>query len=181
MGAYRLRSRPSVLALVAVASLCSARAAEAGDLKRADVVGTWRLVSVETLRPNGEVSHEWMGRNPLGLIIYDATGLMAVQIMRDPRPTFAPGRGCCIPERTATPEEIGAAYEGYYAYFGGYEVDEREGAVVHRVQGSLWPREVGRDYKRRAEVSGDRLTLTTPHFQWAGEQRANRLTWERVR
>lgn len=168
-------------ALAAGAFLCLSGAAAADDLKRDDLVGTWKLVSVETLRPNGEASREWMGQNPAGLIIYDATGHMAVQIMRDPRPVFAPGRSCCIPERTATPEEIGAAYGGYYAYFGGYEVDEREGAVVHRVQASLWPREVGRDYKRRAEVSGDRLTLTTPPFQWAGELRANRLTWQRVR
>ena len=103
MEGCRFSVRPSALATAAVASLCSAHAGEAGDLKRADVVGTWRLVSVETLRPNGGVSHEWMGRNLLGLIVYDATGHMAVQIMRDPRPSFGPGHQCCIPERTATP------------------------------------------------------------------------------
>jgi hypothetical protein len=43
-----------------------------------NVVGTWKLVSVETLRPNGEVLYEWMGRNPVGLIIYDPTGHMSV-------------------------------------------------------------------------------------------------------
>jgi ketosteroid isomerase-like protein len=140
------------------------------------LIGAWRLVSVETLRPNGEVNHEWLGLSPDGLIIYDVTGHMSVQIMRDPRPTFAPGR-----DRPGTPDELKTAYDSYYAYFGTYEVNETESTVLHHVRGSLWPREVGTDYKRHAALSGDRLTLTTTPFQAAGEQRRNRLTFERVR
>src|SRR5882762_7683856 len=94
--------------LVAVASVCSAQGVSAPAVNRNTVIGTWRLISVETLRPGGEVNHEWMGRNPVGLIIYDATGHMSVQIMRDPRPTFDGGR-----DRPGTPEELKAAYDGY--------------------------------------------------------------------
>ena len=67
------------------------------------------------------------------------------------------------------------------AYFGTYEVDEKEGVVRHYVQPSLWPEEVGRLYTRSIELSDDRLRLTTPPFLSAGEQRANRLTFERVK
>jgi len=164
------------LALLSVVSLCVAQTSSGEEVNLSKVVGTWKLLSVETLRPGGEVLYEWMGRNPVGLIIYDPTGHMLVQIMRDPRPTFASGQ-----HWTATPEEIKGAYEGYYAYFGTYEVNEKEGTVIHHVQASLWPREVGIDYKRQAGLSGDRLVLTTPPYQWAGEQRTNRLTWERVK
>ena len=73
------------------------------------------------------------------------------------------------------------AYDGYYAYFGAYEVSETEGKILHRIRASLWPREVGKEYRRHVALSGDRLTLTTPPFQAAGEQRRNQLTWERVR
>jgi len=76
------------LVLVAVASMCFAQGGGSPVVSRSALIGTWKLVSVETLRPSGEISHEWMGRNPTGLIIYDPTGHMSVQFMRDPRPTF---------------------------------------------------------------------------------------------
>ncbi len=60
-------------------------------------------------------------------------------------------------------------FVGYYAYFGTYEVDEKQGVVRHYVQASLWPEEVGRLYTRSIELSDDRLRLTTPPFLWAGE------------
>ncbi len=162
--------------LMAVASICFAQGGSAAVVSRNTLIGTWRLVSVETLRPGGEISHEWMGRNPAGLIIYDPTGHMSVQIMRDPRPTFEAGRN-----RPEAPEEFKAAYQGYYAYFGTYEVNEADGMILHRVRASLWPREVGIEYRRHVVLTGDRLVLTTPPFQAAGEQRRNQLTWERVR
>ncbi len=165
-----------LVVLLAVASVCSAQGGSAPAISRNTVIGTWRLVSVETLRPGGEVSHEWMGRNPVGLIIYDATGHVSVQIMRDPGPTFGGVR-----DRPDTPDEVKAAYNGYYAYFGTYEVNEPEGTILHRVRGSLWPREVGREYRRHVTLTGDRLTLTTPPFQAAGEQRRNQLIWECVK
>jgi hypothetical protein len=92
---------------------------------------------------------------------------MSVQFMRDPRPTFKTGAWF-----TATLEEKKDAFEGYYAYFGTYEVNEKEGSVLHRVQGSLRPEEVGVSYKRSFMLSGNRLVLTTPELR--------RLTFERV-
>jgi hypothetical protein len=53
------------------------------------IIGAWKLISLETMRPNGEISYDWMGRQPTGLIVYAATGQMSVQIRRDPRPAFA--------------------------------------------------------------------------------------------
>lgn len=137
------------------------------------VVGTWKLVSIETLRPNGEIVYDWMGRNPSGLIIYDQTGHMSVQFMRDQRPTTA--------SDPMTPEEIKAAYDGYYAYFGTYEFNEKEGVVRHNIQASLQPSEVGKSKTRYVKLAGDRLVLTTTPFQEAGEQRRNRVTFERVK
>src|SRR5215475_6617585 len=53
------------------------------------LVGTWKAVSWESVRRNGQVVNVWMGLQPIGLIIYQPSGYMAVQIMADPRPTFA--------------------------------------------------------------------------------------------
>lgn len=139
------------------------------------VVGTWRLTSIETVRDNGEIIYEWMGAKPTGLIMYGLNGLMSVQIMRDPRPTFAEGS-----RLRGTPEETKAAYLGYYAYWGKYSVDESEGTVVHEIESSLWPEEVGKRNKRKYSLDGNRLVLTTPPYQRGDEKRFNRLTWERT-
>src|SRR5260221_1333512 len=45
------------------------------------LVGTWRLVSIETLRSNGEVIYPFYGKHPEGLLIYDPSGWMSVQIV----------------------------------------------------------------------------------------------------
>ena len=51
------------------------------------LVGAWRLVSVETTRSNGEVIYPFYGRHPEGLLVYDRSGWMSVQIVSDPPPT----------------------------------------------------------------------------------------------
>jgi len=50
------------------------------------LVGAWRLISVETKRGNGEVIYPFYGKHPQGLLIYDRSGWMSVQIVSDPNP-----------------------------------------------------------------------------------------------
>ena len=166
----------SILILFAIIPFCIAQPPRENRTVSSQVIGTWKLVSIETIRPNGELIYEWMGRKPTGLITYDSTGNMSVQIVHDPRPTFA-----FNDSEKATTEEKSAGFDGYYAYFGTYELDEGRGVVIHHVQNSLRPEEVGIDYKRFFKLSGDQLILTTTPFQDAGEQRTNRLAWERVK
>ena len=148
-------------------------------VSNAPVLGTWRALSVETVRPSGASLHDWLGERPQGTIAYDTTGHMAVEIMGDPRPQR-------ISPDSMTAAEYRAAYEGYYAYFGTYNATPGPGggdtgSVRHHVVGSLRPEEVGVTYTRRYRLRGDTLVLETPPFQEAGEQRFNRLTWIRVR
>lgn len=138
------------------------------------LIGTWGLISLESVLSNGEVSYAWMGKKPLGQLIYDRTGHMSVQLMRDPRPTFASG-----PQK-ATPEEIKAAYQGFYSYFATYKTNEKEGTIINHIIGSLWPKEVGRDKKLFFKFSGDRLIITTPTIKRPGKQWFNRMTYERA-
>jgi hypothetical protein len=134
-----------------------------GELAR-QLIGTWRLLTVETIRPNGEILTQWMGKAPTGLIIYEPNGLMAVQMMRDPRPTFERGTSS-----QASPEELKSAYFGYYAYWGTYTVSEADNTVIHNVQASLFPDEVGITYKRFFAFDGARLVLTTTPRVWGAK------------
>ncbi len=52
------------------------------------LVGAWQLVRLETVRPNGEIIYPFYGKHPQGLLIYDGSGMMSVQIVSDPRPQF---------------------------------------------------------------------------------------------
>ena len=129
------------------------------------VVGMWRLVSI--VQDGGQAPNR--GARPTGLIVYDASGQMSVQIMPDRiRAKFA--------ATDPTPEEAKEALRGYTAYFGTYTVDERAGTVTHHRQGSVNPGDVGGDLVRRFEFApGDRIVLTPL------ENPTRRLTWERVK
>lgn len=72
----------------------------------------------------------------------------------------------------ATQEEIQSVILGYTAYFGTYEVNEREGYVIHHRKGHLDPTQVGTDAKRFFKFTGDRLILTP-------SSREARLIWKR--
>jgi Lipocalin-like domain len=176
-------------ASAAVLMLSPIPASTAAESIRDKAVGTWRLLSVESLRSNGQSLNIWMGPHPIGLIIYQPNGYMAVQIMHDPRPTFAESRV------TGTGDELRNAYFGNYAYWGTYTVDEAESTIEHKIQSSLWPEEVGGTRKRTLRFEGTKLVLTTPSYK-AGlmfphdllesaqvrgdEDLINRLTWERI-
>src|SRR5215469_5869658 len=79
----------AVLALFCLNSVSfRASSSEQGNIAQADrLIGTWRLVRVETIRPNGDVIYPFYGEHPEGLLIYDRSGWMSVQIVSDPKPT----------------------------------------------------------------------------------------------
>lgn len=137
-------------------------------------VGTWTLVSQEYRDENDQVAYP-AGTESAGVIIYDAAGSMAVQIMRLGRPLFASGDIL-----DGTDDEIRAAYQGYNAYFGTYTVDEAQRIVIHHLSGALFPNRVGHDQLRYFEVSGSRLTLKTPPILRAGAYLRGTLVWSRV-
>jgi hypothetical protein len=160
-----------LVALVTGVSPFAQQPSQGGGVSR-QLVGRWTLVSLEAVRPNGEVVREW-GPNPTGYLSYDASGFVSVQFNRDPR--------AAKQSRELTPDERREAFESYYAYYGKFEVDDKKGSVTHHIQGSLRPYEVGTDLIRFFKLSGDRLDLSTPPQQLeAGEPRVYRLIWERV-
>src|SRR6266487_1565818 len=122
--------------------------------RAAAIVGTWRLESIVDTLPDGSL-YSWLGARPTGEIRYDAVGQMAVQFMRDPRPSVATGTA-----RRATAQELRALYDGYYAYFGRYKLSARGDSVAHFIRASLHPGEVGVVYRRAVRVEGDRLFIT---------------------
>ena len=127
--------------------------ASTGSLKDR-FVGTWKLVSMEQRNAKGEVIPPASpAPNRTGYIIYDPAGYVAVSIMPVGRKKYA--------AQQPTDDEAKAAMTGYAGYFGTFIVNEKEGFVTHRLQGSVNPG-MAVDQKRFFELSGNRLTLKPP-------------------
>ncbi len=145
-----------------------------GPQAKDQLLGTWKLVSCVGEWSDGRVTHPY-GPDPAGLLVYTAAGHFSGQIQGQDRPLFESGnllRG--------TPEEIKAAFEGYVAYYGTYEVDEAAGKLTHHVHGSLFPNWVGDDQTRLYSFSDDKLSLTTLPFVGRRAQLTLTLVWERA-
>jgi hypothetical protein len=123
--------------------------------------GAWRYVGA---RIDGK-PRSGLGANPKGIIYYDSSGAMVVQV--------APDRERGKAGSAPTPEEAHAALADYVAYFGTYSVDERAGTVTHHRHGSVQPGDVG-DLVRGYEFVGDRLILRPPGTTYE-------VIWERIK
>jgi len=142
------------------------------DSLRERLLGHWALVSLAAV--NGSEIEYPMGQDVEGVITYDDSGRMAVQMMRHDRPRFASGdvdRGA--------PSELSAALKGYTAYFGTYAVDDSAAVVTHYIKGSLFPNWVGTEQQREIILDGDRLTLTSQPILFDGKMRVFRVIWKR--
>jgi hypothetical protein len=137
-------------------------------------VGAWRLVSYEFRDDECNISHPF-GEDTLGLIIYDRSGMMSVQIIRHDRPLF-PSEDMF----GAAPETVIAAFEGLNTYYGTFEVDEARHIVTHQVQGASMPNRSGSAQVRHYEFMDDLLVLKTPPRLLDGKMLTGVLVWKKI-
>lgn len=132
------------------------------------LIGNWRLVSYETTETEGRRGKPY--GEAVGRLSYDDRGNMSGQVMRPDRTRVELGEG--------NAQQVRAAYLGYIAYFGTYEVAADGTSVVHHVEGALNPAWVGGDQVRRMRFEGERLVLSAD-VRKSGEVVTHVLTWER--
>jgi len=168
----------AALSILSVAIFWGGLSVLAASPPATDLTGAWRLVSVETIRPNGEVIYPFYGQHPQGLIIYDPAGWMSVQIVSDPKPTVPAGNSRDSFKNAPAAEKAIAA-DGYYAYFGTYTVDRAASTVTHHLTDSLYPGERGENFLRHYAIENGRLTLVATLHEM-GEEHQRRLVWQRV-
>jgi hypothetical protein len=145
----------------------------AGPAALPELVGTWKIVSYEDRASAGDPVYRY-GRTPAGLLIYDSSGHMAVQIMKTPPPDVASNDW----DRFTVPEKV-ALFDGYVAYFGRYEVDLARKVVTHLPEADLSRLYIGKREERHYELTGDRLVLRETWTQsgkaWSGVRMFARL------
>lgn len=140
------------------------------------IIGAWRLASVEGDSPFRNVSYD----HPTGLIVYDRSGWMSVQIaVHGERKPFAKGMSA------GTPEEKAEAFDTYVAYYGTYTVDAAAGTVTHHVVDYSYPGNRGRENVRWFEFQGESRIVLIPVEDGKGgklnrKDATYKLTWERI-
>ena len=141
-------------------------------MERNPFVGTWRLVSLEMRKPDGQVGYP-LGHDAVGYLMYAEDGYMSVAMMNADRPKFASGD-----IRRGTIEEKVAASDTYVSYCGRYEI--RDDKIIHHIAVSFFPNWIGVDQERAFKFDGNRLSLSTLPFLADGLQQTSHLIWERV-
>jgi len=107
------------------------------------LVGTWKLVSVDNVRSDGS-KRDVSGPNPKGVVIYTRDGHFALVDTRSDVPRIAPSGS-----DTRTPEEQKAVVQVSIAYFGTYSVNEAERVITVQIEGSTLANLVGRADQKR--------------------------------
>lgn len=138
------------------------------------IVGTWEFISWTYVSPQGETV-DFFGKESRGILMYDASGYMSVQMMKLPRSKMSVQRLFEGP-----PDEVVGAYATYAAYYGRY-FERREGELVHVIEGSLFPNWTGKEEIRYAKLDGDLLVLSAPPIEMAGHQITFDVRWRRLR
>jgi hypothetical protein len=140
----------------------------------APLIGCWQLLSCSFEVADGGVTHPF-GEKPEGLLIYTQSGWMSVQIMRVNRPEFDAGF-----QLGGLDAEVRAAFEGYNAYYGRFEVDVAAGLIVHRAVGNLYPNGIGTERRRFYTLDRDQLILKTPPMRLDSAETIGTIIWQRI-
>ena len=169
--ASRQAIRGTIVCVCLLLMLGACRALRADDA--AELVGSWKLVSYEDREASGKPVYPY-GRAPAGLLVYDATGHMAVQMMKTPPPDVATDDWDRF-----TPQQKVALFDGYVAYFGRFEVDSTRKVVTHLPSADLSRLYIGKREERHYQLTAERLILSETWVQsgkpWSGVRVFERL------
>ena len=148
----------------------------------AQLIGSWRLVSRESRRANGELEADpGLAATPMGVLIYDKSGHVAAQLSRRDRTVAMIGEECAAASTIKGTPDTAQTVLGYDAYFGTYTINERDGIVTHHLEAAIWPGDIGKSIDRFFKISGDRLIISFNTTTKDGVKVTRILTWERMK
>lgn len=149
---------------------------------REQLIGSWRLVSRESRRENGEIEGDpGLSTLPLGVLIYDQSGHVAAQLSRRDRTISMFRDECPLAAETKGTPDTAQTVLGYDAYFGTYTVNEKDGIVTHHLEAAIWPGDIGKSIERHFTLSGDRLSITFNTTTKDGIKVTRNLIWKRMK
>jgi lipocalin-like protein len=157
--------RRSVLTLSAITALAlpflpDTAISQAEKPLKEQLVGSWTIVSVDNVRPDGSRTPTF-GTNPKAHLVFDPSGRYSLYIARAGQPKFASNN-----RMEGTPEENKAVVQGLIAHFGRYSVNEADRSFTFHVESSSFPNWDGTEQKRPFSIAGDELKYANPVAGW---------------
>jgi hypothetical protein len=147
---------------------------------RQELIGAWQLVSIQRVGLHGPTIDPFYNTGSTGILIYDASGWMSVQIAGQPRPAMEVLGS--RPTLNGVPELAqlkAAVLDTYYAYYGTWEYDEATSKVTHHVKSSLIPGETGLSYSQTVTLDHENLIFTIRQ-EVAGGTTVQKKVWKRI-
>jgi hypothetical protein len=150
--------RRGIFALLTTAFLLLAlpghEAAAQQKITKAQLVGTWTLVSNVNVLPNGTRISPYTEKGT-GMAMLDASGHFSWQLFRPDIPKMASNN-----RTEGTADEFKAVALGTLSYFGTYSFDAKSQTLTMHIQASSFANFNGTDQKRTLTLKGDELTVT---------------------
>jgi hypothetical protein len=141
----------------------------------AQLLGTWKLVSIEDTFKDGKVGPSTQfGPHPHGFIMYEPDGYMCASIVNSDRPVWND-------IAKATDAEKIAYYDSFIAYCGAYKLDSATSTVTHFPEVAWSPSYVGSTQPRPFRLEGNRLIITATRGLSNPEIQKRVLVWERAK
>jgi hypothetical protein len=168
-----MKIHPPLASLLLMFALCLSASDVYPATTIQSLIGTWKLISDKQVKADGS-SSDLYGASPLGQLIYDSQGNMSVHLLTPDLPK------CGTQDRRKCPDGAArSAFDNYLGYWGRFKVSAGGKSVMHIIEGASAPDWMGTSQERFFELSGDRLTLTTPLQQIAGVESKTVLVWQR--
>jgi Lipocalin-like domain len=144
-----------------------------GSLKQ-NMVGTWALVSVTNIYPDGNKVYPYSD-NPQGMLMVDKAGHYAIQILKAKRPKVASGD-----KNVCTPEENAALVQGSNSHFGQYSMDEKNKTITFSIEHASFPNWEGTQQKRSYTFVNNTLTYVVTHTTQGGQPVISEVAWRKL-
>ncbi len=148
--------------------------ASAQKASQEQLVGTWTLIRVDNLLPDGSRVHLY-GPNPHGMATFDASGNYSIQILSDGRPKFAAND-----KSKGTPDEYKAAVQGSNCHFGRYTINELDHTVTLHIEHATFSNWEQTELEWPFTLAGDESRFVVPHPTTGGPGVTGELAWTRL-
>jgi hypothetical protein len=137
-----IRREVATVAAAAIFAFATLPATAQQKSLKEQVIGTWNIVSVEEVYPDGRKDTPW-GPNMKGAVSFDQNGKVLLMII-----------GADLPNPSGKPQESARMV---VAYFGTYAVDEGAKTITYTAERATTPSFDGLPRKATVTLTGDEL------------------------
>jgi len=139
------------------------------------LVGTWKLVSIEDTLQNGTTGpSKQFGPHAHGFIMYEPDGYMCATIVNSDR---APWTDAAKP----TEAEKAAYYDSFVSYCGTYKLDSATSTVTHYPEVAWTNAYVGSTQPRPFRLEGDKFIITATKGMSDPTIKQRVLVWQKAK